>query len=164
MSFSRKQQGIYRPLVDAAWAREAPALGLLPADRPAWYRGHLSALFGVETTKALSPTSDFEIACAHFETLADDGTHWAQRLSTGHTRRLLHLVRRHCGGHADPVSYLRGIAAQAWHTTPDEIDLERLTPHQLHLLLLATIYHHRRHPEAGTPHPLPEELAHMISP
>jgi hypothetical protein len=157
MSFTRRQQGIFRPLLASAWSSEAPRIGCDPADRSsqdAWYRGQLHALFGVHSSRHLSPGDDFEVLCAHLEAIADDGsTYWRQRLTGGHRRRLLHSIRARCAGRALPEQYLRGIAAQSLGTDPSQIDIEALTPHQLHLLLLAAVYHLDRHPELGHPTP-----------
>lgn len=102
MSLSRKQQGMFRPLVDRAWsawcaayARAEGAVDPLPA-RDAWYRDQLEEAIGVRSTKNLDPGDDFARLMAHFERVADDGeTYWQERAAEEDERRLRwHLDQR----------------------------------------------------------------------
>ena len=121
MAFTKAQQGKFRPLVERAWQHHARSSGIDPKSAPArraWYESELARATGFLSTNALDHGRDFDVAIAHFERLADDGsTYWQQRAEAGDLRRVLFNVF----GKSSPViegvqvdaAYLRGIARQA---------------------------------------------------
>jgi len=91
-----RQQRVYRPIVEAAWAAhcraEAPteaAAARLRADRIAkdkWYRSQLHACLGIWTTGQVSSLGQFRRLMAHFEAQVGESFYWQQQLATGQER------------------------------------------------------------------------------
>lgn len=122
MGFSRGQQGIYRPLVAAAWKLHSDRAGIDAKDKPArktWYETELREATGNASTTACNKGRDFDRARAHFEALAEAGIEGQLAEINGITKRL-----RWNAGQANPnwldrfaddaafVRYMRAIAAQ----------------------------------------------------
>lgn len=75
MRISRKQQGMYRPLVARAWEAHAERQGRPLNGRMAkeeWYRCTLLDAIGVYTTKEANGTTDFEILMLTFWEIVGD--------------------------------------------------------------------------------------------
>lgn len=150
MSFSKPQQGHFRPLVSAAWSVRCRESGADPRDaaaKDAWYREQLLTCTGLPSTSALDGGADFDAAMQHFEALADAGTYWAQRAESGNFRRIIHAVFR--GRPAvidgDPVTpaYLCGIAQQALRLDSPPA-LRSLSKDHLKTIVRALNIHRRR--------------------
>lgn len=97
MSFTRAQQGKYRPVVKAAWVRECGLTGLAPNDKAAynrWYRRELLAAADVYSTKQCNAVKDFDKVMLHFAILAED-EFWMRRLAQADERRVRHHLRRY---------------------------------------------------------------------
>jgi hypothetical protein len=97
MSFTRAQQGKYRPVVDAAWRRECELEGFAPNDRKArdrWYRRQLLAAADVYSTKQCNAVKDFDKVMLHFAIRAED-EYWMKRLAQADERRVRHHLRRY---------------------------------------------------------------------
>ena len=95
MSFSRKQQSHYRPLVKKAWAATCARAGQSPNNKGAfevWYRDQLMDSMQVYTTKELNQADDFDRLMGHFAEIAGD-EYWIDRLSRGKERRMIHLIK-----------------------------------------------------------------------
>jgi hypothetical protein len=95
MSFSKGQQGKYRPLINQAWAKYASANRLSPTDRAArefWYRGELKVGCGVTSSNNLSASDGFERAMAHFESICGDSIYWQLQYFNGDRRRINHAA------------------------------------------------------------------------
>lgn len=121
MSFTRRQQGKYRPLVESAWQRHAAEKSLDPksaAERRSWYERELRHCVGFASTVPCDNTRDFDALMAHFEALADDGsTYWQQRLVQSDMRRIHYTVFGNrppfaIDGRTIDESYCLGIAEQ----------------------------------------------------
>jgi hypothetical protein len=128
MSFSPAQQGLFRPMVAAAWAVTAPANGCDPKDkaqREEWYRAELERAIGATTTKDCNATRDFETLMAHFEAIGGAGFYWNLRIHKGNARRVLHELRQLAAAHNYSEEYLQEIARRATRkeTLPDIADL-----------------------------------------
>lgn len=68
------QQGVFRPIVSAAWKMECARTGKSPNDRRArenWYRRHLMDTVGIYTTKQAT-RRDYIALCRHFSELAPE--------------------------------------------------------------------------------------------
>ena len=123
MAFSPSQQGVYRPLVDAAWKLHSRRSGTPEKDKPAradWYAAELQNAIGSRSTKTANKGRHFERACAHFEALAEAGITHQLRLINGDLRRIKNAVGninpgylKTLGTDAEIISYCQGIATQA---------------------------------------------------
>lgn len=131
MSFSSSQQGIYRPLVAAAWALHCARSGVPAKDKAAysaWYSAELRKATGHGTTRTLNKGRHYERACAHFEDLADAGIVHQLALIQGDLRRIRFSVGKVNPGYlarfatdADLERYAKGIAAQATRRESPEL-------------------------------------------
>jgi hypothetical protein len=165
MTWTPKQQGIYRRLVTAAWKKHAGGNGIAEKDKPAkerWYRKQLHAELGVWTTKELSQ-NDFAKACATFEAIIGESIYWATRALGGkeseRKRRALHAIREQCRKADIEEDYARGIARQALKrdTLPW---LDDLTADELITLMQLIKYNARQmQPEHDAAEPTEAELA-----
>jgi DNA primase large subunit len=85
--FSRPQLiRFFRPMVDKAWKAHCDRECITEsttASKDGWYRAELKKVFGVDTTKRLNKSKDFDRAMAHFEELADEGIVWQVKLLQG---------------------------------------------------------------------------------
>ena len=94
MRISRRQQGMYRPLVDKAWAIHAERQGLAVNSRMAkdeWYRCTLLDTIGVYTTIEANGTTDFEQLMLAFWEIVGDAkqiSYWSEAVE----RRLKWLI------------------------------------------------------------------------
>jgi hypothetical protein len=99
MSFSRSQQGLFRPMVARAWAKHAAGSDLDPSDKVAqdiWYRAELQECLGHTSTKDADPGRDFETVMAHFEVFVGGEFYWNRRIHQGDCRRLQFAIRQIC--------------------------------------------------------------------
>jgi hypothetical protein len=113
-----RQQRVYRPLVEAAWAAccraGAPteaAAARLRADRIAkdkWYRAQLHACLGIWTTKQIRGLPAFRRLMAHFEALVGESFYWQQQLATGDERQIRESVRLFLQSSADDLRAMIG--------------------------------------------------------
>jgi hypothetical protein len=146
MPFSRAQQGLFRPIVNTAWAGHATAQGLDPKDkdaRRAWYEDELEKAIGIRSTSDADPRADFEKAMAHFEAITGEGIYWNLRLHKGDRRRILHQLQQLADEYDLDERYLQGIAKQSLkaETLPD---LDQLTAEHLLRILFSLRKHTRR--------------------
>lgn len=117
--FTRKQQGVFRPMVIAAWQRHCQlhsevlrAVDKVAAKR-AWYEAELEAATGETTSAALDPKRDFEAAMAHFEAVAGNGIYWNMRVHGSDARRIAHNIRELCQANEVDEDYMRGMARRS---------------------------------------------------
>jgi len=99
MSFTRSQQGIFRPMVARAWLKHAAGNDLNPRDKAAqnaWYRAELQECLGCTSTKDADPGRDFETVMAHFEVFVGGEFYWNLRVHQGDCRRLQFAIRQIC--------------------------------------------------------------------
>lgn len=133
MSFSGRQQGIFRPLVSGAWvwhcreeglgAEEAMAGKKHPAFR-AWYERELEEATGSASSTDCNAWRDFNFAMAHFEVLARDGIFWQTELKKCDAKRILWNIARLVRRHGVDEFYLRGIARNALRKKRREAGLD----------------------------------------
>ena len=83
MKLTRKQQGIYRSLISAAWL----AGDFHTTPRDVWYRQQLQDATGYYSSKQFRNQQDFDTALYHFALLAGDD-YWIERLADSQERRL----------------------------------------------------------------------------
>lgn len=121
MSFTRRQQGKYRPLLEKAWIEECKRSEQSPNNklaREAWYRMQLNECAGVRSTTECDAVKDFDKIMLHFAIIAGD-EYWINRLSNAAERRMLHQIRLFMRDLAwldkEPITwdYIRGIYTQA---------------------------------------------------
>jgi hypothetical protein len=148
MAFSRTQQPEYRRLVDAAWA----AAGLPSSQRRAWYEEQLLSCVGVSSTIPLDKARDYDVACAWFEALADNGDYkWQARAETGDHARILSAALNHRDPKNPPhlqgapltPEYCSAIAQQSLRL-PAPPPLRTLSKQQLQTVIRAIAIQHRR--------------------
>ena len=92
---TRKQNGVYRPLVKRAWLAHCERTGTSPNDRSAqddWYRRQLLDAAGIYTTKEADPVVHFDLVMHRFAWIAND-RYWLDRLATADERRALWRLR-----------------------------------------------------------------------
>lgn len=153
MGFTKRQQGIYRSLVEKAWRRHAQENGLEKGDRLAkehFYRATLHAELGVWTTKELSSSKHFAGACAAFEAIVGDSCYWGLRAHNESSRALIHAVQTVCNEYDLAEEYARGVARQALRLDSLPM-LEQLQPAQLVIVLRALRIHVRRMSDNDVP-------------
>jgi len=146
MSFSRAQQGIFRPLLQRAWEVHCRRNAGCASDRAArdiWYRGELLAEFGVDSTRDMTQTRDFEQVMAHFESITGDSLTWGLRIFDGDSRRILHEVDKITKKHGWDGDYLRRIARQALRRN-DLPELHTLPREELLVIVRAAKIHAKR--------------------
>lgn len=121
MSFSKAQQGHYRPLVEQAWARFCQAQRIDPVppydDKTAicraWYEDELEIATGHRSSVDCDMKRDFEDAMVHFEWLVGDSTYWADRLYGADARRIAFCIREVVRENEVDEDYMRRIARRA---------------------------------------------------
>ena len=94
--FNRRQQGIYRPMLNKAWLAHCQATGCFPnakADKDAWYRANLMQCIGENTTARCNKAEDFDLVIRHFATLAGDD-YWPIRVADSPERRFRFLIEQ----------------------------------------------------------------------
>jgi hypothetical protein len=146
MSFSKKQQGQYRPLVLKAWQAhcKANALALNHPSKRAWYEAELMTATGKSSTAACDAKRDFEQAMAHFEGLCGDSIYWNTRIYGADARRILHEVQTLCRDYDVPEQYLREIARRTLRRDLPP-DLAELEYSELVNIVISLKRHVRRH-------------------
>ncbi len=136
MSFTRRQQTLYRPLVDNAWARHAALERLAQGskiERDAWYRDQLQKVAGITSTTQANRTTHFGELMAHFEAIVGESIYWQTQLAESRLRRVRFALNKLCREHEVEESYVAGIALQMFGTR----DLPRLGPDQLEAIITA---------------------------
>lgn len=122
MSFSGRQQGIFRPMVAGAWVwhcraeglgAEAAAMGKKHPAYRAWYERELEEATGCASSSDCNAWRDFNFAMAHFEVLARDGIYWQMELAKCDAKRILWNIARLVKRHGLEEDYLRGVARNA---------------------------------------------------
>lgn len=147
MSFSRPQQGLFRPLLASAWQAMCKHEGLDPTARCRsgkrcgacafceWYEAELREAVGVASTVDLDVKRDFERVMRHFAEIAGD-LYWMTRIDGADARRLQANVRAVCAQRDFDEDYIRGGAKKALKL--EELpQLEDLTYEQLATVLSA---------------------------
>ena len=115
MSFTRPQQGLFRPMVAKAWQAHCKCCALDPRNRAAqdaWYRSELLESLGRDSTKDANPARDFETVMAHFETFIFGELYWNLRIMQGDTRRILHAIQTTCDQYQCDDAYARAVAVR----------------------------------------------------
>jgi len=148
MSFSPRQQGIFRPLVQRAWLKHCGDEDANANDRAAkdaWYRAELLKCIGVDSTKASDKGRAFETCMAHFETIARGDITWNMRQHDGDIRRLLWQIERICDQHNIDHAYARATAAKLlkWRGYLNSL-AEIEDPEDLQKVRIALIRHAKR--------------------
>lgn len=173
MSFSPKQQGVFRPLLEEAWQNMCRHEGIDPAGRCAhwkdskkrcggclyceWYAAELQECAGVATTTDLDVKRDFETVMEHFGTIAEN-IYWMTRKHGADVRRLLHNVRKICADRNFDDATLVGMAVKALKIEPGQWPgWERLSYKQVGTVLsaLKSKARHFRDCRAPSVEPLP---------
>lgn len=132
MSFTRAQQGLYRPLVDRAWLADCERAGRSPnatGAREAWYRQQVHDVCGVESTKDCNGKEDFDLLLIRFATIAGDelliahATASAERRMRWIINQMLVVLGRLEGRYVS-WNYAKAIYAQmsSHHMLPDDIN------------------------------------------
>ena len=145
MGFSPSQQGVYRPLVTAAWALHCERSGADKKDKSAyaaWYAAELKKATGQSSSKLLNKGRHYERACAHFEALADAGIKHQLALLQGDLWRIRHAVSvinrdwlLQFANDAALDTYAKAIAAQAFRDPA--LELYQLTDPQIEVVTRA---------------------------
>ncbi len=123
MPFTQRQQALFRPLENAAWALHCRRTATDPKDRAArrtWYEGVLYRATGKRSSKACNAGADFEAVRAAFEDLAEAGIDAQLALIAGDLKRLRWNISqvdpaflRRFSGDAALAAWALGIANQA---------------------------------------------------
>ncbi len=119
LGFTKGQQGEYRPMVYAAWARHCRfhPEALQAADKAAakrdWYEDELEIATGQTSTRFCDRKRDFEAAMQHFEELSESGIYWAMRVYGADARRFAYSIRELCQAHDVDEDYMRGMARRS---------------------------------------------------
>ena len=72
---TRKQQGVYRPVVSKAWTEHCRLTETAPNNKPAydaWYRDQVHSSIGVWSTKEADPVRDFQRLLYRFKLIAGE--------------------------------------------------------------------------------------------
>ncbi|MFH0907159.1 MAG: hypothetical protein V1929_00150 [bacterium] len=148
-----RQQGVFRPLVDAAWVKTCARSGVLDPEnksaREKWYRAELMKALGIYTTKEDVAREKFAQLCAHFEQEIGNSCYWTIRAEQSEEVRQIRwwidqaLIR--IGG---DWRYAQGIIGQMQF--PGDC-LEDLNIGQLHKVFQALDTHLRRIRIEGAP-------------
>jgi hypothetical protein len=124
--FSTKQQGHYRPMVEAAWKRacQLDATLLQGADKAAtkrvWYENELEVATGKRSTLDLDRKRDFTAAMAHFETIVGESIYWNMRLYGDDARRVAFNLREICRESDVDEDYMRSMARRMLRLSPTQ--------------------------------------------
>jgi hypothetical protein len=122
--FSPKQQGMYRKLVEQAWAVVCAREGIDPTLRCksgkrcgecvhcTWYMAELKEGTGATSTTQLDNKRGFEAAMKHFAEIAGN-LYWMTRIHGADARRLLHNVHEVCRERDFDEHYIEGVARKA---------------------------------------------------
>lgn len=141
--FTTKQQGYYRPMVAAAWARACqldPTL-LLGVDKAAteraWYENELMLATGETSTTKLDRKRDFTAAMAHFETIVGESIYWNMRLHGDDARRIVFNLREVVQENEVDEVYMRAMARRMLRLddTDHLPDLGEMTSEQLLIIM-----------------------------
>lgn len=146
MSFSRAQQPAWQAMIKRAWAAHCLAEGINPVppkwDRD-WYEQELYYAVKTTSTSDCNAGRDYDLAMAHFESIAGESIKWQMRVHSGDARRLLHELSEITEDHGIDEDYLRGVARQMLKV--DHLpELSKLTKPQLVLILGEVKRHVRR--------------------
>jgi hypothetical protein len=140
--FSQAQQGLYRPMVWAAWERHC-ALTNSPFtdhDSPsfrAWYEAELEAATGETSTTKLDRKRDFTDAMAHFEALVGESIFWQMRQHGDDARRIAFNLREIVQQNDVDEVYMRAMARRMLRIPDDEPlpELGKMTYEQLIIIM-----------------------------
>lgn len=162
MSFTGRQQGFYRMLVDKAWKAHAKRNGLHVDSRMAkdqWYRCTLLDTCGIYTTTEASNTTDFDALMLAFAEIAGDA-YWIKRMAGAAERRWRWMIgQKMCAkgmtlGSNDKRGehYIEGIMK---HMGLDQLAYNDLPAEHLKKIFIALDEdyqrHHRHDRELGVP-------------
>ncbi len=153
MSFSRAQQGLFRPLLERAWAVECGVRGWTVGDKDAardWYENEMETATGCRSSKQCNATTDFESAMAHFEIIEGASIEWQIQKETGNERRIMFEVKKSARDFECDRAYLIGIAKQALGV--ETVAAWRdLGAEERRIIIRAVVIHIRRQAERGDP-------------
>lgn len=151
LGFSKRQQPIFRALVEAAWRKEcaregvdletAPT-GIVKGFRDSWYRGILRDHLGVYTTKQLDQKYGFPKACAAFEEIIGESIYWQMRAGSERIRQARYALDVHMRSHDIDQGYAASVADKMGFPS-----LEACNAKQLSAILIALKKHTERHTE-----------------
>jgi hypothetical protein len=118
LGFTPGQQGLFRPLVDAAWAKHFAAhpgclwktSGNEEAAKRIWYESALKNATGKTSTTECDPKRDFEDAMVYFEQLIGESIYWATRKYGADARRIAWNIREIVRANDVEEYYMRGVA------------------------------------------------------
>ncbi len=118
LGFTPGQQGLFRPLVNAAWAKHLAAhpsclwktAGNEEASKRIWYESALQNATGETSTTRCDPKRDFEDAMVYFEQLIGESIYWATRKYGADARRIAWNIREVCRTNDVDEHYMRGVA------------------------------------------------------
>ena len=120
MSFSRKQQIMFRPLMAAAWKMKHPGQPWKASDHNCrnWYEDELYLACKQVSSLDCDPRRDFESVMAHFEGVAGgrggkNPFYWNYRIYGAEPRRIKYAIRKICAEFDCDEEYMLGIARQA---------------------------------------------------
>ena len=112
---SRREQSIFRPLVEEAWRAYCVRNEQDRRDRAArnkWYRKELlSSDLGINSTKQVRTPKELDTILLHFAVIAGN-EHWLDRLAAGDERRALFVLQQTVERVGVDRNYVRGIARQ----------------------------------------------------
>lgn len=142
-----KQQGVFRPLVDAAWSKTCSREPQLDQGdkraREKWYRAELMKAIGAYTTKDEAAFREFARLCAHFEQIVGRSAYWTLRAEQAEdVRRVRFWIDQALIRVGGDWRYAQGIIDQM--NFPGQ-DLDDLNLGQLHKVFQALDTHLRRH-------------------
>lgn len=135
-----QQNGIYRPLVKAAWLKYCADGGRDPADkslRETWYRKQLLDACGYWTTKQIATAEEFDKVLAHFAILAGDRkmVAWVAESQERRAHWRLRQTMHNAGvdwPYVEGIQRKMGYADKALEDLPAEIVLKINTAVYLH--------------------------------
>jgi hypothetical protein len=126
--FSPGQQGHYRPMVEAAWARvcDLARRPFTPPDKKLnpefrrWYEAELDIATGKTSTEHCDRKRDFTNAMAHFEAIAQNGIYWNTRLYGDDARRVAWNIREVIRKNDVDENYMRGMVRNSLQLSDDD--------------------------------------------
>jgi len=138
---TRKQNGIYRPLVKRAYRAYCDKGGCLSYEE--WYRRQLiESELGICTTKQIKEAHEFDILCLHFAVLLNDQTeidYWSRAVE----RRALWMLKETMKKADVGWPYVKGIARNMNFGDREIRDM----PAKLILKLNSAVYLHMKRKE-----------------
>lgn len=148
MSFSRKQNAHYRPLVARAWIAECHHSGQAPNDKAAcdaWYRRQLHEAGNWDSTTECDKVKDFDAVMLHFAILAND-EHWINKIAFADNQRLIYIIEQRLQmiGHLEGTTLTWSYAQSIYRHMQLPAQIQDCPPQLLWKVLQALDTHYRR--------------------